>query len=480
MPVDPNIIPPSPSFSAQLRLSVYEPAPSVATSESQSTPTPPRTPPAPLPAIETIPDIPDYKSKSTARPVPPAQPSTAGSAKKSKLSALASSRASSVTKSSRTPQAENSGARYGADSASVVTYPMLRPSSESRKSLSSASIQSSSSVSTVKPRPQHPAPPDSPVPSSTSSHVRRAIQTALELEAIDRGETPGTKSQTIPLSPTDTSKTPSGPSHIQSQGHSPASTSNPLSPTDSHTKGRPSKLALLAQAKANANANAQQGPWMPSTKPSKPRKALPDAHTEYLTPIANGPTATTAITTSYQSLYSLKSSRSIIPALPPSPIDSPKSSNNNISPTEPKRSKLAMKSKRAHEKPQERARIEEDFADFGFTPPMPPMFLPKTTRTRALPSAFASLLVDDSLISSNFEDKGTHKDKGKRREDPEFMESSRSISSLPDVTEKATRRRHSGPHSSSPVSPGRFAFDVPSPDDIVLNARRGTSLAQQR
>jgi hypothetical protein len=295
------------------------------------------------------------------------------------------------------------------------------------------------------------------------------------LEATDRGETPKTKSQTIPLSST---KSPSEPSQIQSQPPLQATPSNPSSPTNSHTKGRPSKLALLAQAKANANA--QQGPWMPSTKPSKAsRKELPDSHTEYLTPIANGPTATTAITTSYQSLHSLKSPRTVLPALLPAPINSPQSSNSSLSSVEPKRSKLAMKSKRAHEKPVYEAPAEEDFHDFGFTPPLSPMFLPKTTRSRALPSAFASLLVDDRLISYDSEDKGMHDYKGKRREDPKDLEASSPIISLSDLAEKPKHRKHSRPQSSLSVSPERFAFDVPSPDDIVLNARRGTSLAQR-
>jgi hypothetical protein len=472
MLLDPNDIPPSPSPSAQLRLSVYEPAPSVATSESRSSSSPPPTPPAPLPPIEGMPDIPDYKSKSTARPAAPVQPSITGSTRKSKLSVLASSRGSSATKSSRTPRALGDEGKNAADSASVITYPGLRPSTESRKSLSSASTKSYISASTVKPRPQPPNP-ESPPPSSTSSHVRRAIQTALELEATDRGETPKTKSQTIPPLSTDASKTSSGPSPMRSQPQVQAIQSSPLSPTDSHTKGRPSKLALLAQAKANANA--QQGPWMPSTKPSKAsRKELPDSHTEYLTPIANGPTATTAITTSYQSLHSLKSPRTVIPALPPTPINSPQVSNNSLTPVEPKRSKLALKSRRAHEKPAYETPADEDFHDFGFTPPLSPMFLPKTTRSRALPSAFASLLVDDRLTSYDSEGKGTHKHKGERREDIKHIDASGTVSALSDLAETPKHR----PQSSSPASPKRFAFDVPSPDDIVLNARRGTSLAQ--
>jgi hypothetical protein len=134
-----------------------------------------------------------------------------------------------------------------------------------------------------------------------------------------------------------------------------------------------------------------------------------------------------------------------------------------------------MKVKKAHEKPlQDPSPVTEDFL-----PEMPPMFLPKTSRSRALPSAFASLLLDDHLIPSNSEGKDVHKDKGKRREDPRLLDSASSLSSLPDVMEKPRHRKHSRPQSFEPPVE-RFAFDVPSPDDVVLNARRGTSLAQRR
>ena len=111
--------------------------------------------------------ISDYKSKSTAHPIAFIQPSTTESTKsrKSKLSALVNSRASS-----RTPQALDNGGKVGANSASVVTYPVLCPSTESWKSLGSISMKSSSSTSTVQPWPQLPAA-NSPMPSSTSLHV---------------------------------------------------------------------------------------------------------------------------------------------------------------------------------------------------------------------------------------------------------------------------------------------------------------------
>jgi hypothetical protein len=45
---------------------------------------------------------------------------------------------------------------------------------------------------------------------------------------------------------------------------------------------------------------------------------------------------------------------------------------------------------------------------------------------------------------------------------------------------KASSKHKSSPSkpANMPLAPlGPFAFDIPSPDDIVFNARRGTSLA---
>jgi len=93
------------------------------------------------------------------------------------------------------------------------------------------------------------------------------------------------------------------------------------------------------------------------------------------------------------------------------------------------------------------------------------MFATGSPRSRASPSAFASLLVSDDILPSKGEkDKKT----SKHREDA-----------------KRERRKHiRHPESDIPPSihqntgPG-FAFDIPSPDDIVMNARRGTSLGQR-
>ncbi|KAF7978351.1 hypothetical protein HWV62_997 [Athelia sp. TMB] len=429
--LDPNGIPPSPSPSAQLRLSDYEPAPSVATSKSRST-TSSQLRAMPILPMEANSNAPD-KSVSVTQPPPPT------GSKKSKLSLLASSR-SAASRSSRTSQAS--------DTSSVVTYPALRPSPESEKALSSVSSDSGSSVSTLKARSR--ATQSNMSQSSTSSLVRRAIKTAMEQEAGDQGGV----NQGLPT-PTPSQTSSRAPSQI--------------SPTDSHPKTK-SKLALLAQAKANSNP--ERSVWMP--KPSTTVKALPNTHTEYLTPIANGSTATTAITTTYQSLYSLQSPGTVVPALPPTPLDSPRLSIKSSSSSEPKKSKLAMKAKKKHEKsPDDLAPLDETsgFPVFETSP----MFAPKATRSRASPSAFASILVDDRLISPS-EDK--HRDKESRSEGKSIGDELAQSSTLSSSGKKKRSSKSKADDLSSLGSSGPFAFDVPSPDDIVINARRGTSLGQ--
>ncbi|KZP07150.1 hypothetical protein FIBSPDRAFT_294518 [Athelia psychrophila] len=416
--LDPNDIPPSPSPSAQQRLSVYEPAPSVATSKSRSTASA-RTPTAPVPPMETIKDIPDYKSIGSAHPT--AQPPPLTSSKKSKLSMLASSR-SAASKSSRSQTSETP---------SFVTYPTLRPSTESQKSLSSASSDSGSSVSTVKARPR---PPQSSLSqSSTSSLVRRAIQTAIEQEG---GHQDGA-SKALPSPP---------PSQTSSR------TPSQISPTESHPKARQSKLALLAQAKANTTS--ERSVWMPKPRTSAV-KELPNSHTEYMTPIANGSTATTAITTTYQSLYSLQSPRAVVPALPPTPLSSPRLSVKSSSSSEPKKSKLAMKIKKAQEKPlRDSGQVDETSEIEIFE--TSPMFAPKATR-------------------SHKRRDGDSRAEGRRNSDESVQPTSLSSLGKKKRSSKSKADDLSSLGSSSP-----FAFDGPSPDDIVMNARRGTALAQPR
>ena len=421
-PLDPNDIPVSPSGSALQRLSIYEPPPSVVTSESQSSRSlPPRPPSAPVPPIESIPDIPDFNSKSSKHPAPPAQQT-----KQSKLSLLASSRANTQSRtslSSRTSAVDSSS--------SVTTYPALRPTSKSMR----------------------PASPLSA--SSTSSHIRRAIQTAIELEAEDRSVTPTNNTISPVNDPTES--VPTIPSPSTPTAPEPRL---PVSTASQPSGRRPSKLALLAKAKAQTH----QGPRTP--KPKTPvvtaysGSNLPPPRTEYLTPIANGPTATTAITTSYQSLYSLTS-----------PMSPPSSGGHFLPLTplaEPKLSKLALKIKKGQEGSSP---VYSAIEDPLVSPTSLPIFLPKATHPRALPSAFASLLIDDRLM--NPEDELTSKYHDKKKGKMKTVGESRPSAQ---AKEKSKHKHHTSttPHLRS----NDFSFDVPSPDDIVFHARRGTSMAK--
>ncbi|KAJ7937350.1 hypothetical protein B0H13DRAFT_2303053 [Mycena leptocephala] len=288
--LDPDLIPVSPSGSAVHRLSFYEPAPSMPPSEADSYDSypSPKAPSEPVPPLDTIPDIPDLNSKSS-RHIPPKPASQPG--KKSKLAMLATSRA--TTSSTR---------------------------SESSRSPSASEFYCINFT-----------------PSSTSSHVRRAIQTALELEAGDRdpalqaGTSDGSRTPTPLNRPS--APTPSKVPEMPTPSSSPA------------TARQPSKLALLAQANKAARIAKPRTP----TLAGPPR--LPEEQTEYLTPIANGSTVTTAITTSYQSLYSLTNPDR--PAMSSAPFVVPLSTPTSVtSPEDGKKSKLAMKIKKAQEKHQ--------------------------------------------------------------------------------------------------------------------------------
>ncbi|KAJ6539039.1 hypothetical protein B0H19DRAFT_340104 [Mycena capillaripes] len=420
--LDPDLIPVSPSGSAVHRLSFYEPAPSMPPSETGSydSSPPPKAPSEPVPPLDTIPDIPDLNSKSSR-----VAPKPASSGKKSKLAMLATSRA--TTSSTRSESSRSSGTDV---LGSVKTYPDLRPSSQS--------IRAPSSVASTS------------APTSTSSHVRRAIQTALELEAVDRDPALQAGTSDGSRTPTPTLNRPSAPTPSKVP-EMPTPSSSP------QTTRQPSKLALLAQASKAARIAKPKA----STLTAPPR--LPEEHTEYLTPIANGSTVTTAITTSYQTLYSLTDPTRPTVSTTPFVVPLPTSASTT-SPADAKKSKLALKIKKAQEKHQPTLVAPE-----ALPPSIPPIFLPKPTRTRAAPSAFASLLVDEVLPSEVYDTEARRFIKQQKQKEKQSEERPRHRS----------RRTHH-PKISDLSVPSGFAFDGPSPDDIVLNARRDTSLAHAR
>ncbi|KAF9263668.1 hypothetical protein L218DRAFT_999528 [Marasmius fiardii PR-910] len=451
-PMDPNMIPLSPSESALHRLSLYEPAPTRTSSGTRSSiSSSPRPPSEPVPPIETIPDIPDSISRSTHpttqrtmsnHPTPQTAPS------QSKLAQLASTRASSRTKSSASVASDQTH--------SVKTYPALRPNEHSTRPVSS----------TV---------PQSFAPSSTSYHVDKAIQFAIEMEAQDR-----VAAQEAPKMEKPLPKTPSAQSKLPEKARSSQSTSKSaitprtdaptpskglkLSSTESPTAARPlSKLALLAQEKA-AKADVKKVLGAPISR-SPPH--LPPEHTEYLVPVANGSTVTTAITTSYQTLYSLTD-----PSRPPKsdspyvvPLPTVDYSPSSTKTSGVKSSKLAMKARKAQEK--QSSVVTEEIASTPYR--VPSIFLSHSTRSRASPSAFASVLVDNgSLDYEGGESIRKDKSKGKEK-----ARSTTSTSSTPRHHRPTRRKEYT---ISDFASSSGFNFDVPSPDDIVLNARRGTAL----
>ena len=90
----------------------------------------------------------------------------------------------------------------------------------------------------------------------------------------------------------------------------------PSGETDSNPK--PRKAMLLKSFHPERKLRAIGHITKPSTIVESPSTLLHSTHTKYLTPIANGSTVTTAITTSYQSLNHLTP----LPALPPSSLPS--------------------------------------------------------------------------------------------------------------------------------------------------------------
>ncbi len=485
LPVDPNTIRPSPPPSA-LQLS-NDGSESYDSDDDESTRTvtpPPRRPSAPVP-----PDDFDNPTKSTRassskmHPVipvnvfkspspkglfspvdkplpelpPPSEPrrsvgesiTSSDYPKKSKLSALASSRATTVSQSSRLSSSTLA-------TSSARTYPVLRPSSQSELSLAEEGNGSS----------------------ATSSIIRQAIRTALIQEAADRSamsplkqdkeirhDSIGALSSSSKSTPRPTSEAKDAP---PTAFHTAAETS-----AASSGERPASKLAKLAQAKSKQGGSGVPKPRV-ARSPS-PSTLLRSSHTEYLTPIANGPTATTAITTSYQSLSSLISpTRSTLP--------SSLSTSSSLSPPEPRQSKLAMKAKKSHLKPG--SSTEDDQAYLPV--PVHAAFKLEGNRSRASPSTFASILLDGAPLTSD-EDKGHRKERRDKLPRERRRGHGRSNPTSPLDESTANVKASSSPkHKSSaakaantPLAPlGPFAFDIPSPDDIVLNARRGTSLAR--
>lgn len=326
---------------------------------------------------------------------------------------------------------------------------------------------------------QLPSLSSTPIPSASSSIIQRAIQTALELEAVDREVTP--KPSQPRAEPSDRSETPT------SNYHQPANIPSSLK-TPPVSLTRPlSKLALLAQQKAEGGSRPSTLQRL-STPPQSPPSSrplsklamlaqqkvdatrmpkLPKSSTEYLTPIANGPSVTTAITTSYQSLYSLTdpSRSNVIPKLDVVPLHL---SVEAHTPTDHRPSKLAMKIKRAGDKS---GTISELPPEEPIMHPPSPLFQSKSTHARASPSAFASVLILDNL--HNHQDKNMTRDNhGDHRKEKVPARKTIRDGSTNNYPHHSHKLKHTNSLSHDPTP---FAFNVPSPDDIVFNARKGSA-----
>lgn len=615
--MDPNQIPVSPSNSALHRLSYYEPAPSMHSSVTASPPpAPPSVDVPPLDSIPDIPDVmsrssrPDAVSRSgrlqrpapghSGAPPPPsaappakapsvaskasappssaayAPPSSATSApKKSKLSQLASSRAStsaagsapgaprsavsaaSVPRSATSaPRSATSAPRSATSShptansvsshqtgvtvdGSVRTYPALRPTSSSLRSPTTSTNPSvgphSPSVGLHSPSvgPHSPyspsAAPNSPSPTrtSTNSHIRRAIDAAMAQEENEKDNPP----------------TPKAPSSVHSDA-----TAVPAEPE----KRQPSKLALLAKAKA-AKLPAK-GTSILNAPAARKAPTLPEERTEYLTPIANGPTVTTAITTSYQSLYSLadpgRARMGKAPYVAPLPqpaygtdaqagygadakpgygtdakpgygvgpppaygasmqpsYGTSQQPSHSTSPPE-KQSKLALKARRAaqerrpqqlegaHSSPRSsqlqspHSQLQSPHSQLDEEPLLmrPPIFGSPREGSQATPSTFGSLLVDDEAEAERRRRARKERKRAEGAMSPMSEGTTTPLSDEERDRQRSQREKHSQRRKSKKQAPSiptfspplSFSFDVPSPDDVVLNARKNTGFAKRQ
>lgn len=148
-------------------------------------------------------------------------------------------------------------------------------------------------------------------------------------------------------------------------------------------------------------------------------------------------------------------------------------------------SKLASKSRKAHEK-KDKAEAEylaiKKKLEREESSPTPSQISPlfdrsMTSKSRANPSAFASVLVDDPPLTP----KEIEKEERRRRRREKEKEKAAGLDPEKEERRRRRRERRSVPEPPTGMqSGGGFAFDVPSPDDIVNNARKGTSLAKRR
>lgn len=324
-----------------------------------------------------------------------------------------------------------------------------------------------------------------------SAHVNRAIQAAIELEALDTHPPPRVPSKDsmyrprAPAPPSDSTSTLSHKSTgtTASVSSSKTSTAPALPPKDaspSKQTKQPSKLALLAQAKASQsksvknNANTKAVALKPSPKTVDPDiGVIPEPgqqYTRYLEPIANGDTVTTAITYSYESLRTLTN-----PSRPNVGTPHVVSLDEATAGGGKKPSKLAAKARKQKEESQLKALplTEENIA---LVPDAPAIFLPTKTMSRATPSAFATVLVEDPVALKQKRREEKHQHRRQKSKDSEAT-TVHIVSAVVGGNGDGNDRRVKKSFVPDFSTPSAFDFKEPSRDDVVLRAREGTTLS---
>ncbi|KIY72986.1 hypothetical protein CYLTODRAFT_285889 [Cylindrobasidium torrendii FP15055 ss-10] len=519
-PIDPNTIPLSPSGSAVHRLAHLSPPLSQPPTVSGTYSSPLyRQTSAALP--NSMPEVPDSTLKAQSVTPPSATPSIAPPKKVSKLSQLASARAASRASSDTRSTASSDRLSYASTEksgpsgthvaeGSVRTFPELRPVSGSAYPTS----------------PRHSTATPSGL-STMSSAVHRAINTAMELEAFDTNYAPRVPVKEQPRRPsapeppttpesvysTDSRSTESRSTESRSESRSTISrsdsrssasgstirTATPIrsptqlsstpptlppkdhrpvtaasttsssvttSPSSSPKQAKqPSKLALLAQAKAQAKSASPQKlkPVQHIVDPDIGE--IPEAgkqYTKYLDPVANGDAVTTAVTYSYESLRTLTS-----------PSRRPSGAPHVVSLDEAeaagkKTSKLAAKARNKKTVPVSAAVAEEKIRLVAGG--SPEMFAAPSAKP-AKPSAFAEVLATEdgrSVVSW-----GTGSTSSRTR----AKSSSTTTIHIGDGSQSGKSKRRFVPAFTTPTA---FDFSEPSRDDIVQRAREGTTLGSRQ
>lgn len=496
--VDPNDINPSPSLSAIRHLDIRtpSPSPSAKTAESHSTPQAlhaqnqrTKSGPqghgvnaSPASSLSTLRLSPHRQPPTADRTTPQATPMLRAYAQKatSQTSSSAASEATprqsklaSLARARRPPSIVSVSSEDSTDS--TATFPVLRPLSF----LDPHSLGADKALP-----PPEEAVRKNPFPSTMRARedsFARAMEDTLYSIPSRGPSTPSSLARPIPPpeplvveprrgSPRAATPRTSSPKALSASErvlerpeHEPLVTEKAPSvvtekPSSIFTDKPPvSKLAQLAAAKA---ASREKDKDSESRKIMKPRiLSEPFAKTEYIKRTSRGPAQTTAITTYTQTVDNM---------IPYSRADLPSSY-----PLPGKQSKLAAKAKKGASKddPAKREDNTRQEALERARSHAQNLITNRDPNAVAEPSPFALLLVDDY---------------GRTKVPDKASSDSRQLRNERKEAERLRKRQHKEAmlpmHLLNPaiLRSSAFAFDVPSPDDVVMSARKGTALAAAR